>query len=285
MARLAHWVFNRLLADEDGHSLLSLMQSFLLNFAPPNWCSLSPGSLAEADRLVCETGICLIWVPGPEVVAKLVEASDKATRDAILVDYKDQTLDSIDARLVEVMHPELAELRRLAAEAAKAARLDLPGPAQALAATVISAIVNDHYGFSFGLARREFETEPPTTAGFWSHRRALIQCSLQHAILKSDDRPADGGFNRHLSSHGSMPSHYGEGHAIEALLLMTGALRELEESYLIAERGFAISAPLQDYAERHALRWRASASSERSRVAISVGSGEPECKEDGSGRR
>jgi hypothetical protein len=214
--------------------------------------------------------------PGPEVVAKLLEAPNKAARDAVLIDYNDEILDSIEARLVEVMHPELAGLQRLAAEAAKAARLGVPSPAQALAAAVISAIVHDHYGFSFGSARREFETEPPTTAGFWSHRRALIQHSLQHAILKSDDRPADGGFNRHLSSHGTMPSHYGEAHAIEALLLMTGALRELEESYLVAERGFAISAPLQDYAERHALQWQAPVSPERSRVAISVGSGEPE---------
>jgi hypothetical protein len=282
MARLAHWVFNRLLADTEGHSLLSLMQSFMLNLAPPNWCSLSPGSLAEADRLVCETGICLIWVPDPEVVAKLVEAPNKATRDAALVDYKDEILDSIDARLVEIMHPKLAELRRLAAESAQAARLGVPSPAQALAAAVISAIVNDHYGFSFGLARREFATESPTTAGFWSHRRALIQCSLQHAILKSSDRPVDGGFNRHMSSHGSVPSHYGEAHAIESLLLMTGALRELEESYLIAERGFAISAPLQDHADRHALLWRAPANTERSRIVISVGSDEPERRNGGA---
>jgi hypothetical protein len=285
MARLAHWVFNRLLAETEGHSLLSLMQSFMLNFAPPNWCTLSPGSLAEADRLVCETGICLIWVPGPEVVAKLVEAPNKATRGAVLIDCKSEILDSIDARLVEIVHPELAELRRLATEAAQAARLGSSSPAQALAAAVISAIVNDHYGFSFGLARKEFEIEAPKRAGFWSHRRALVQRSLQHAIVKSNDRPAEGGFNRHLSSHGSSPSHFCEAHAIESLLLMTGALRELEESYLIAERGFAISAPLQNYAERHALRWRPSASTEHSRVAISVGSGEPERKGDGAARR
>jgi hypothetical protein len=35
---------------------------------------------------------------------------------------------------------------------------------------------------------------------------------------------------------------------------MAGALRELEESYLIAELGFAISAPLRDYAARQLLQ-------------------------------
>jgi hypothetical protein len=253
MARLSHWVFNRLPAVEEGLNLLSLMRSFVLNFAPPNWYSLPPEFVARADRLVCKTGLCMIWVPGPEVVAKLLQAPDKATRDAVLVDCRAEILDSLDARLAEVMHPELAGLRALAAEAAQAARFGVPAAAQALAAAVISGIVNDHYGLSFGSAREEFEIEAPATAGFWSHRRTLVQRSLQLAILKSGNRPADGGFNRHLSSHGSDPSHYGEVHAIEALLLMTGALRELEESYLIAELGFAASAPLRDFAARRAL--------------------------------
>ena len=259
MARLSHWVFNRLPAseeDEEGLSLLSLMRSFMVNFAPPNWHSLPFGSVTRADHLVCESGLCLIWVPGPEVVAKLLQAPDKVARDTVLVNCRAEILDSIDARLAEVSHTELAELRALAAEAVQAARVGIPAAAQALAAAVLSAVVNDHYGFSFGLAREEFETEAPATAGFWSHRRALVQRSLQLAILKTRDRPDDGGFNRHMSSHCSDPSHYGEAHAIEALLLMAGALRELEESYLIAELGFAISAPLRDYAARHSLQAR-----------------------------
>jgi len=254
VARLSHWVLNRLPLTGEGLNLLSLMRSFMLSFAPPNWCSLSPESVARADRVVCETGLCLIWVPSPDAVAKLLEAPDKAARDAVLVDCKPEILDSIDRRLDEVAHSELAGLRALAAEAAQAARVGVPAAAQALAAAVISAIVNDHYGFSFGSARKEFETEPPAAAGFWSHRRALIQRSLQLSIVRSRDRPVDGGFNRHLSSHCSDPCHFGEAHAIEALLLVTGALRELEESYLVAELGFAASAPLQDYAARRALR-------------------------------
>jgi hypothetical protein len=281
VARLLHWVFNRLLVAEEGLNLLSLVRSFMLNFAPPNWCSLPPESVSRADRLVCESGLCLIWVPGQEVVAKLLQAPDKVARDAVLVDCKAEILDSVDARLAEVMHPELAGLRALAAEAAQAARVDVPSAAQALAAAVISAVVNDHYGFSFGSAREKFETESPKAAGFWSHRRALIQRSLQLAILKSRDRPADSGFNRHLSSHGSDPSHYGEAHAIEALLLMAGALRELEESYLIAELGFAASAPLQDYAASRpagAAEWRGSR-------PISVRSGASARKRSGGARQ
>lgn len=252
MARLSHWVFNRLPASEEGLSLLSLMRSFMVNFAPPNWHSLPAGSVTRADHLVCETGLCVIWVPGPEVVAKLLQAPDKAARDKVFINCRVEILDSVDARLAEVMHPELAGLRALAVEAVQAARAGVPAAAQALAAAVISAVVNDHYGFSFGSAREEFEAEAPAVAGFWSHRRVLVQRSLQLAILKSRDRPADGGFNRHMSSHCSDPSHYGEAHAIEALLLMTGALRELEESYLVAELGFAVSAPLREYAARHA---------------------------------
>jgi hypothetical protein len=138
-------------------------------------------------------------------MSKLLQAPDKAARDAALIDCKAEIIDSIDARLAEVMHPELAGLGALAAEATQAARVGVPAAAQALAAAVISAVVNDHYGFSFGSARKEFDTEAPAVAGFWSHRRALVQRSLQLAILKSRDRPADGGFNRHLRATAVTP--------------------------------------------------------------------------------
>jgi hypothetical protein len=67
--------------------------------------------------------------------------------------------------------------------------------------------------------------------------------------------------------------------------MMTGALRELEESYLIAELGFAVSAPLRNYAaSRPGGAERRTTLSEEA-VAVSLRSGAPARRGGGADQR
>lgn len=251
IARLMVWLRDQRSQESDEPGLLALGRSFLLNIAPPNWQSLPTGAHVQVDRLICETGLCLVWVPDAEVIVGLIRAPDKESRDEVLLTSADRILDSVLARTDEVNHPELAGLRELAVEAVETHRSGFFAASQTLAAAILTGVIEDHYGFRFVAAREAFDAEPPARAGLWSHRRALVQRAIQIAIVPSKFRREESGFNRHLTSHGTDTAHYEEARAIEALMLMAASLRELNETYRIAEMGFGASPRLEKYATKH----------------------------------
>lgn len=247
VARLKLWAVD-LAETPPEQGLLGLLRAFFLGVAPPNWQALPAGMCPKADELMSETGICLVWVPEADVIVQLVGASGKDERDAVLVRNSDRILASVERVLAEVAHPRLRFLRESAIEAVHAARAGYFGASQALSAAILTGVLEEHYGFSFGLARKAFEAEPPASAGLWSHRRALVQRAIQLSILRSDSRSAEGGFNRHITGHGGDLEHLSEPHSLEALMLVGGTLRELQVVYRVAECGFAPTPQL----ERHA---------------------------------
>jgi hypothetical protein len=251
IARLMVWLHDQRHQETDEPGLLTLGRSFLLNIAPPNWQSLPAGAHVQVDRLICETGLCLVWVPDAEVIVGLIRASGKGSRDEVLLTSADRILDSVIARTDQVNHPELAGLRELAVEAVETHRSGFFAASQTLAAAILTGVIEDHYGFRFVAAREAFDAEPPARAGLWSHRRTLVQRAIQIAIVPSKYRREQSGFNRHLTSHGTDTAHYEEARAIEALMLMAAALRELNETYRIAEMGFGASPRLERYATKH----------------------------------
>jgi hypothetical protein len=182
VARLLAW-FKEEVAERSGEpGLLTLGRSLLLSVAPPNWQSLPIGTHERVDHLICETGICLVWVPEANVIVRLLDAPTRNSRVEVLLDESTRILDSIAARLDEVTHPEAVELRALAIEAVEVHRSGYFAASQALAASIITAVIEKHYGFKFKGARDAFEAEAPAAAGMWSHRRALVQRALQFAI-------------------------------------------------------------------------------------------------------
>lgn len=231
--------------------LLGLMRAFFLGVAPPNWQGLAAGMSFQADELMSETGLCLVWVPEADVIAELLGVPGKEDRDAVLVRNSDRILTSVERVVSEVAHPQLRLLRDSAIEAVHTARVGHFGASQTLSAAILTSVLEEHYGFSFSLARKTFDAEPPAAAGMWSHRRALVQRAIQLSILNSHNRSPDGGFNRHITGHGSDLNHLSEPHSLEALMLVGGTLRELQVVYRVAECGFAPSPRLERYAARH----------------------------------
>lgn len=234
--------------------LLTLGRSLMLGVAPPNWAQLRLGVNLRAAELVRKSGLCLVWVPEGDIVEALVAAADKQTRDRVLLDATGGILASVEARTEEVDHSLLAEQKAAVLEAIEVNRSGYAGASQTLCATIVSSLLERHYGFDFTQARRAFTEESRKSQGFWSLRRALVQESLRHSIVVSTQRSAEAGFNRHLSCHGADLSHLTEPHALEALMLAGGALRELNEVYRVAEFGFGPSPQLAQYASEHSTK-------------------------------
>ena len=136
--------------DQNEPGLVTLARSFVLNIAPPNWQSLPPSTHTKVDQLICRTGLCLVWVPEADVIMRLLRTPSKEARDDLLLDSASLILDSINARLDEVTHPELAGSRETAREAVEAYHSGFIAPSQTAAAAVISGVIEEHYGFNFG---------------------------------------------------------------------------------------------------------------------------------------
>jgi hypothetical protein len=167
---------------------------------------------------------------------------DKASRDQILLFHREEILDDIERVLVESTHPQVVSLSAAALEALSAARAGLSGPCQAFCAAILTSILEDHYGYpSHADARRRFERETLATAGLSSQRRVVVQQALVKAFLNSAHLPDPDVFNRHVTVHSISDSQLSEANSLTALMLVAGAVRELQEVYLVSERGFAVT--------------------------------------------
>jgi hypothetical protein len=247
VARLRLWAVDVAQAPPE-QGLLGILRELFLGVAPPNWQGLPANMNFKADELMAQTGLCLVWVPEADVITQLIGASSKEERDAVLVRNSDQIFSAVERVVGEVAHPELRLLRGAAIEAVHTARAGCFGASQTLSAALLSSVLREHYGFSFGSAREAFEAESPASAGLWSRRRILVQRAIRRSILRSGVRPVDGGFNRHITGHGSDLQHLSEPHCLEALMLVGGTLRELEVIYRVAACGFAPTAQLESRA-------------------------------------
>lgn len=254
-ARLALWMEDQMEPSLGPRAPIDHVQSLVETFVPANWWTMRVGLHQQARKLMAQTGICLIWVPPADLVEALVHADGKAAREEVLLAGSGEILDSIERVLADATHPRLGPSVAAAQEAVEAQRAGLTRAAQSLSASLLGEIVEVHFGYEdFGAARRAFAQEPATGSSFWSSRRTAVQEALRIAILQSKFRPAEAGFNRHLSAHRVDPAQFCEPHALEGLMLLGGALRELHDVYRVAERGFGPSPHLSRYAEIELLR-------------------------------
>lgn len=249
-ARIWLWIEQTGGGQLEGHSVASLVQSFVNVVMPPNWAGLSVDLAERAKQVMLNSGLCLIWVPRAEIVQAIVTTSSKESRDGVLLRHTDSIVEDIESVLKEVTHPQLGELPCAIAEAVDAFHDGYTKASQALSAAALTGMVQDHYGFKkLSDARDAFEAEPPHSADSWYFRRSAIQWLVRDAILKSEDLPASSGFNRNLSVHRVDSEQCTKANALAALMLVTGALRELQEIYLIGERGIAVTPRLKQLAE------------------------------------
>ena len=248
VARIALWAEDELGATGEGEvAPIDLLRSFMEALMPRNWWELGIGAHPRAQHLMESSGLCLVWVPEATVIRELLAAGDKTARDEALLANSASILSSVEAVLGETTHPELASERVLGQEAVLAFRAGATAAAQALSASILTAVVQEHFGYrKFSLAREAFSAEP--AEGPWRFRRATVQRAICATIVRSDEMGPEAGFNRHLSTHGTEPTQFTAAHSLAALMLVAGSIRELQEIYRVGTFGFGPTPRLELYA-------------------------------------
>lgn len=243
-ARELEWVLQQLASPPpDGEADLGPVERLYRRLFPPNWLSLRVGEQNRARRVMLETGICLAWVPPPDVVRAVIRTHTKAERDAALLANERAILDDVERVVSEVSDPRLTEARDAARESAASFEAGNRRASQALCASAISAVLADHFGVSrFDEARRRLGKEHPASTSPRLLRRAHVQWALRTAIALTWIEPRPDGFNRHLTAHSLDRDQFTDAHALAALMLLVGTLRELEEFYVVGDNGFPLLA-------------------------------------------
>ena len=197
-----------------------------------NWADLDEDEwLAALDLMRADDRVPIAWLPPGPIVKELLAAPDHEARNEVLLARESEI--AADARRVldEVTHPNLAGLRSAISTAWDACDADLPMPAQALAASAVGAILDEHLGFNkFSDFRIKWERYRDKNSAEWeltAFRVAAVMCSLSTAVQREDQGPFPG-FNRHVTSHRLDPTQYTRANALRSLMLVTSAARELQ---------------------------------------------------------
>jgi hypothetical protein len=210
------------------------MKQAVRDALPPNWQGRTVGEVDQFLTMSEETGLNTVWVPRLDVIRELLAAEDDQARGAVLNDRRSDILDDVETCLGGVTHDSLVDDVRLARQAVGAVRDGYDAPGQALAASVLSGTVHDLFAFQrFGDARKRFIRDDPDHVGLSMFRIIAILRTFGRAVTKTDE--ADPGFNRHASLH-AHEGQYTSSHAVSALLLLAGVLREADHLLYRQER-------------------------------------------------
>jgi len=213
------------------HTAEAAQQAFRRSL-PPNWMELDFDLWDDAVALGAEHGVNVLWAPRIEIIHQLIEAADDRERMQILIERETHILDDIDEVLSDVGHPDLGHLPDLGRKAVAAQRDGHQEAGQALAAAVLTGVVQLSLGFErLAEARERFHQDDPMESGWSLFSLRAILHTLGRALHQTEVAPP--GFNRHGSLH-ALPSQYTRVHATAAMLLIAGVLGELQG--LLTER-------------------------------------------------
>lgn len=243
------WALETASTPADGENGQPAVERLFNRVFAPNWWPLRMGAQTAIRQMMLETGLCLAWVPRPEVLNALLGTTSKADRDAVLIAHEAAIIEDIERVLDEVHHERLAAVAAAGQEALDCFRAGHRRGAQTLCATAISDLLDKHFGLeSFSVARDRLATEDPNEIDVRAYRRSSVQLTLRAAILTSWAEDAQEGFNRHVTAHTLDAKQFTHAHCLAALLLLTGVLRELHELYTVGDNGvpFIASASVVD---------------------------------------
>lgn len=197
---------------------------------PGNWHDLPISDFDKLTATANMTGWSLTWVPRREVLSDLLSAADVTAAERILLDHADDVLADIRAVLPAVQSPILVDQRDAVLQGVDAYDAGAPHPAQAMAATVITTVIEQHFGHSLGTARQKWDGLDPDEEPLLSYRRSLLLRSLGGALqnFRGND-PVPNRFNRHATVHRFDLKQYRTVNALAGLMLATSLLRELHQ--------------------------------------------------------
>ena len=198
---------------------------------PPNWREFDSGDVDRILAVMDETGWCLVWSPRADVIRVLIAADDADARHEALLGVKQQVVVDLVACLDGVTHDDSKDYRRADEQAVRAFADGHVEAAQALAASVISAIINGGFRMpSFGDARARFSGDPKEASIRAFREQAvynMVANSLQRYFADRGD-PVPPNFSRHATAHSVAAEQYNEVNSLASLLLSVAFTKEAD---------------------------------------------------------
>ena len=197
---------------------------------PRNWPSGERSRWSEMSSFVQETRWPIVWVPRMEVVERLIAPG--VDRDEILISARIFILDDCVEVLDQIAETEITTLVQYAREAIDAARAGAWSPAQAMAAAILTTVLQHHMGFAtLSEARTELNINPDEALTGFIRCAFILSCvpwSLAQFYTHNGD-PVPTDFNRHASVHHVSAEQYTQRNGLVALIMTVALLREIHE--------------------------------------------------------
>ncbi len=198
---------------------------------PPNWQDFDRGEVDRILTVMDETGWCLVWSPRADVIRVLIEATDMDARHEALLEMKGDVVEDLIDCLEGVTHEDSKEYRRADDQAVQAFAAGHVEAAQALAASVISAIINGGFRMpSFAQARERFKGDPKEASIRAFREQAvynMVADCLQRFFADRGD-PVPPNFSRHATAHSVAAQQYNEVNSLASLLLAVAFTKEAD---------------------------------------------------------
>lgn len=217
----------------------------------PNWWGTTAGpSLLEAART---EGLPLAWVPSADIIRLLVESSSPGDRRAVLIKYREETLETCRSLLDECTHDCIATDVALARRAVSAIRGGFHEAGMALAVSMgepLAAWASTPRiaTFNSGAERTAWEAKRKKSKYHWAQieiDRAKSDLSsgsqFRYQVLiapiprfftpwqPDSGRPRPSHLSRHVVAHQAALDHFTPLNALLAVMLVVGILREQQE--------------------------------------------------------
>lgn len=196
--------------------------------SPPNW---PEDEYSRVLDLVADTGWSVVWVPDRELLEQLLGAETGEERAALLVEHGATVAGNCRAAVSEITTERLAPYVSATDEAAQAFHAGFPRAAQALASSVVTALIHEELGYSTFKEAREKTTLDPADAPIAHLRLFVIVSTVPKALTRyfPGDQEIPDGYSRHGTAHTVSPVQYTPANALAALMLAASLARELDQ--------------------------------------------------------
>lgn len=197
---------------------------------PENWNGIHKPKFGELESILLDEGIPLMWVPGPEILEALMNASDASARRRVIGRRWRGVVADCETALAAVKHPGLVDARYFATRCAAALRDGHSEAAQALAANLLDSVLSTLLDKErrLKLTKNDFKrTGIKLDLDDFGIRAAFTFAPVWHAhaqfwVEKGDQIPRK--FGRHPSVHAVSRAQYTRINAAIALMLVTSVL-------------------------------------------------------------
>ncbi|GAA1928138.1 hypothetical protein GCM10009737_32490 [Nocardioides lentus] len=223
-------------SDSQAHWLQSLkptLTSFGNAFYPPNLRGIEGLTFESVETVVMVDGIPLYGVPRRDIAGALIRAENLSARRVILGRRWEAIVADCRIAIKAMTSPASEPFRDPALAAIKALECGHPEAAQALAGSLVDAIVTSYFGkdrVKYTPNRKGTRTkdayEEFNVREFFAFA-PMWQAYQQFFVVEGDKIPHT--FSRNATAHTVSPRQFNRRNAVQALMLVTSLLYRLDE--------------------------------------------------------